>query len=181
MSDEKQEGQKTVVAFIVGLLIGGLLVWVFSGTGTEAPATGDDGSAPEVTDDSGTPVTESEGSTDETSETIVPVPTLVVGEGNVTITNQTAGRVVKLTSVVFPTAEGWIGVRDYANGQLAGILGVVRYSEAQGLVPEEIVLQRPTEPGKQYAVVFFSESGDRVFGIADDVQIDRVFATFTAQ
>ena len=29
---EKQESQKTVVAFITGLLIGGLLVWVFSAT-----------------------------------------------------------------------------------------------------------------------------------------------------
>jgi len=28
----KQESQKTVVAFIAGLLIGGLLVWVFGGT-----------------------------------------------------------------------------------------------------------------------------------------------------
>jgi hypothetical protein len=31
---EKQEGQKTVVAFITGLLIGGLLVWVFSSSPT---------------------------------------------------------------------------------------------------------------------------------------------------
>lgn len=32
MRNENEEGGKTVVAFIAGLLIGGLLVWVFSGT-----------------------------------------------------------------------------------------------------------------------------------------------------
>ena len=29
---EKQESQKTIVAFAAGLLIGGLLVWVFAGS-----------------------------------------------------------------------------------------------------------------------------------------------------
>ena len=37
MAEEKQEGQKTVVSFIVGLLIGGLLVWAFSGPSVDAP------------------------------------------------------------------------------------------------------------------------------------------------
>jgi hypothetical protein len=40
MAEEtQQEGQKTLVAFIVGLLIGGLLVWAFSGPSANAPDT----------------------------------------------------------------------------------------------------------------------------------------------
>ena len=42
MSDEKQEGQKTIVSFIVGLLIGGLLVWAFSGPEASAPKMNDE-------------------------------------------------------------------------------------------------------------------------------------------
>ncbi len=38
--EENEEGVKRVVTFIVGLLIGGLLVWVFSGPSIEtAPST----------------------------------------------------------------------------------------------------------------------------------------------
>lgn len=33
--DNEVEGQKTVVGFVVGLLIGGLLVWAFSGPPVE--------------------------------------------------------------------------------------------------------------------------------------------------
>ena len=36
------DGQKTVVAFVAGLLVGGLLVWIFNDTPAEAPVTGTD-------------------------------------------------------------------------------------------------------------------------------------------
>lgn len=38
MAEETQDGQKTLVAFVVGLLIGGMLVWAFSGP-TPEPET----------------------------------------------------------------------------------------------------------------------------------------------
>ena len=34
---ETQESSKTVVSFTVGLIVGGLLVWVFSGSPEQAP------------------------------------------------------------------------------------------------------------------------------------------------
>jgi hypothetical protein len=88
---------------------------------------------------------------------------------------------VSLESATFPSDEGWIGVRDYANGQLAGILGVARFSKEQGLIPKEIILQRATKAGSTYAIVFYSESGDRVFSLADDVQAGGVVKSFTAK
>ena len=57
----------------------------------------------------------------------------------------------------------------------------MRFSEKQGLVPTEIILQRATQPGMDYAVVFYTEDGDRTFNLASDVQIEGVFATFTAE
>jgi hypothetical protein len=178
---EKQENQKTIVAFAAGLLIGGLLVWVFGGVPkAESPSD-------EITEATSTEQTNNETNDEEVSSTnntedvvITPVKTLTTGEGEIEVSDQKAGTSVTLDSAVFPSDSGWIGVRDYASGQLAGLLGVVRFSKEQGLVPEEIVLQRATQAGNSYAVVFYSENGDDVFSLADDVQVEGVFATFTA-
>ncbi len=176
MTDEKQEGQKTVVSFIVGLLIGGLLVWAFSGPTAEAPKD-------EKKDDAKEEVVAEEKS--ESTETKAEVseeaaPSLPVGEGKVSVEGQVAGSFVTLSAASYPVAEGWIGVREYTDGQLGNILGVSRFSQEQGLVPTGVALQRPTESGKEYAVVVFTESGDRKFNLADDKQLDSVFATFKA-
>lgn len=179
MAEEKQENQKTVVSFVVGLLIGGLLVWAFSGPATEEVPT-KNANTPDVEE-----VMEEEEMNNEESNAAVtpetPRPTLSVGEGNIVVPNQNAGSSVTLTSATYPVSEGWVGVRDYQNNRLAGLLGVVRFSEEQGLVPTEIVLQRPTMAGNEYAVVVFTENGDRQFNIAEDVQLDSVFSTFTVQ
>ena len=176
---EKQESQKTVVAFIAGLLIGGLLVWVFGGAPETTPADLD----VEVDETTEVDTSDEADTGDKTpaEAATVPVPELPVGNGAVEVKNQVAGSEVSLTGATFPSDEGWVGVRDYVDGQLAGLLGVVRYSKEQGLVPESIVLQRPTVAGNTYAVVFYSESGDRVFNLADDVQVGGAVETFTAQ
>ncbi len=180
MAEEKQQdGQKTIVAFVVGLLIGGMLVWAFSGPSIEAPAQLSD--------------TES-GMTDETNDAIdsnlelntvgdepVEVPTLSVGDGSVVVNDQPAGTSIVLTRATYPVSEGWIGVREFNNEQLGFILGVVRFSESQSLVPEEIVLQRGTTAGRDYAIVVFTEDGDFDFNLASDAQIDTIFDTFTAE
>lgn len=179
MSDEKQEGQKTIVSFIVGLLIGGLLVWAFSGPTASAPEVKKEKEETEkvkveVNKD------QEENKTEETKNEAPVVTTLPVGDGSVTLANQSAGSVVSLTSVTYPISEGWIGVRDYQSGQFGSLLGVVRFSESQGLVPKEIILQRSTVAGSEYAVVLYTDNGDRQFNLADDVQVDTVFATFSA-
>lgn len=180
MTDEKQEGQKTVVSFIVGLLIGGLLVWAFSGPSVEAPKKDENKDAPKSEEVK----TENEDGSDvsaESTSTEASAPVLNVGEGKVTIGDQTAGNFISLASATYPVAEGWIGVRDYSDGRLGGLLGVARFSEEQGLVPTGVPLQRATVSGREYAVVVYTESGDREFNLAEDKQLDSVFATFTAK
>lgn len=178
MADEKQqEGQKTIVAFVVGLLIGGMLVWAFSGPENTAQKATNDVNTPATTE------TESSNDSNESTDVESPTerPTLQVGTGNITVNDQAAGATITLENATYPVSEGWIGVREFDNEQLGFILGVVRFSESQGLVPENIILQRPTTAGKQYAVVVYTEDGDRQFNLATDVQIDTVFDTFTAQ
>lgn len=187
MSEEMQEGQKTVVSFIVGLLIGGLLVWAFSGPTVNAPAEENKDNVEEGTEtednneaaeDKADVISEGKGSEEGKSTSVQALP---IGDGKVVVENQPAGKNVVLTSATYPIGEGWIGVRDYQNEQLGGLLGVSRFSEKQGLVPSSVVLQRPTVAGQVYAVVLYSESGDLVFSLVDDIQIDSVFSTFTAQ
>ncbi len=181
MEAEKQESQKTVVSFIVGLLLGGLLVWAFSGPTPEAEKAKEETKEDKKEVVEGKTIEIKTDETKSTEDTKVDVPKLEVGEGKITIGDTAAGTMVKLEGATYPVAEGWIGVRDHANDKLGGLLGVVRFSEAQGLVPKEIVLQRPTKAGSEYAVVIFNENGDRAFNIAEDSQIDTIFAKFTAK
>ena len=185
MAEEKQEGQKTVVSFVVGLLIGGLLVWAFSGPTDESQVkeTKDNNNSEEVEDVEDNNMNE-EGEMEEKADDVVvetPKATLPVGDGKITVEGQNAGESVSLAGATYPVAEGWVGVREYQNGQLGSLLGVVRFSEEQGLVPSEIVLQRATVAGNEYAVVIYHENGDRVFNLAEDAQIDTIFSTFTAK
>lgn len=181
MAEEKQQdGQKTIVAFVVGLLIGGMLVWAFSGPATEAPTTMDDEIVNESDSDSEV-TTMSDDEEEVSDDVVVETPVLEVGDGDIVVNNQPAGTSIALARATYPVSEGWIGVREFNNEQLGFILGVVRFSESQGLVPQEIILQRPTTAGRDYAIVVFTEDGDFDFNLANDAQIDTVFDTFTAE
>ncbi len=179
MAEEKQDGQKTLVAFVVGLLIGGMLVWAFSGPNASAPEDHSDDADSEMSEDADTD-SDTEEVDSETTDT-TEAPALQVGEGEVVVPDQPASMSIELESATYPVSEGWIGVREFNNDQLGFILGVVRFSESQGLIPSEITLQRPTTAGNRYAVVIYTEDGDFDFSLAGDVQIDTIFDTFTAQ
>jgi len=180
--EQQQDGQKTIVAFVVGLLIGGMLVWAFSGPSTEAPTNTEMNETEEATE-STEAAEETTSTNNDTGADTQPAetPALAVGDGEIVVNDQPAGLTVELERATYPVSEGWIGVREFDNEQLGFILGVVRFSESQSLVPEAIILQRPTTPGSDYAVVVFTEDGDFDFNLANDVQIDTVFDTFTAE
>lgn len=172
----KQENQKTVVAFVTGLLIGGLLVWVFSSTPEQA-------SAPKEVDDS--KATESVTKEDEKSVTPSTVATTpatpeVVGEGSIAVADQKAGKTVALGALKLPTKNGWVVVRDYMDGVPGNILGAARYSTEEGLTPTSIELMRATVVGSSYQVVFFSNYGDKGFKLGEDQAIGDITATFKA-
>lgn len=174
---EKQDSQKTIVAFAAGLLIGGLLVWVFGGT----PKT-DKPTDKKVEDQKSVELNTSEEATEGDAEKAAEEkPAMQVGEGKIELDAVKAGMTVALKSAVFPTDEGWVGVRDYADGKQGGILGAARYSKVQGLIPKEVSLLRPTKSGNEYTIVFFKENGDRTFNSSKDIQVEGFSNVFKVQ
>lgn len=173
MADEKhnEETQKTLVAFVVGLLIGGMLVWAFSGPSDKKNAKDEMEAEKTETVEAGKEEMKNENGT----------PKLSVGEGSIVVKDQAASKSIVMDTATYPVAEGWVGVREYTDDKLGYILGVNRFSESQGLIPENIELVVSTTPGKKYAVVVYKEDGDFDFNLAGDVQIDQIFSTFTAQ
>lgn len=171
---EKQESQKTVVAFVAGLLIGGLLVWVFSSSPADAPKE-EGADETETTETANT--TNEEATTNETTTTTnTETSSETTVGGTVSIADQTAGTKVELGTLSFPAKTGWVAVRDES-----GILGAARFDIDGGLVPTAVNLLRPTVKGETYTVVFFNENGDKKFSSVTDTLISGVSDTLVAK
>lgn len=191
MSEENkmtEENKKTVIAFIAGLVVGGLLVYIFAQPTDNVRVVEDNddqdsGEIIDTLDEEDEQVEEEEDATPTIPTTTTPSTpaTPVTGAGSIEVNNQDAGTVVTLGDIEFPANEGWIGVRDYQNGQLSGLLGVVRFSVADGLNPSSVKLLRSTVPGREYAVVFYSDNGDKKFSLANDAQLSGTMETFEAE
>ncbi len=185
-SNMSEENKKTIIAFVAGLVVGGLLVFVFGGTAAVVSDEERDTDAEVSTEIS----SELEATNEEEATTSIVVrepeaettrPTVEVGEGRLSVGDQPAGSVVAFTDAEFPTNEGWVAVRDYRDGQLAGILGAARWNKSTWLLPTEVKLLRATVPGNTYAIVFYTDNGDRTFNLATDVQMSSVMETFRAE
>ena len=193
MQTEQQPKQKTMLAFVAGLLVGGLLVWVFTASDTENTEL------PEETEQTEVEEVEVVDNSDDLEEVVADDPVAQItpppqedvedvtvavdndGVGSISVSNQAAGSVVMLDDVVYPFSEGWVGVRDYLeNGELGYVLGAARFSTEQGLLPQEVALLRATTAGETYAVVFYTDNGDRKFNLDDDTMIESPVASFTA-
>jgi hypothetical protein len=167
MAEEQrsEDSQKTLVAFIVGLLIGGILVWAF--TGPTGDTKKDDAKSDEITASSTTDTKSMEAGA------------VSIGEADVKIADQAAGAVVKIDSATYPVEEGWVAIRDYQDDKEGYVLGAARFSKRDGLNPMEVELQRSTVAGQKYAISLYEETGDNDWG--GDKKLEGVFGTFMAQ
>ena len=164
---ETQDSQKTLVAFVVGLLIGGMLVWAFSGPSDASKK--EDKKMDE----------KSASTTVEKMDAKSGTKSLTVGDADIKIADQSAAMTVAIDSATYPVEEGWIAVRDYQDDKEGYVLGAVRFSKADSLVPTEIVLTRPTVAGQKYAISLYKEGGDNDWG--GDEKLEGVFGTFMAK
>ena len=164
---ETKDSQKTLVAFVVGLLIGGMLVWAFSGP-SDASKKEDKKMDEKNASSTVEKTTKNDG-----------VKTLSVGDADVVIKDQAAAMTVAIDSATYPVEEGWVSIRDYQDEKEGYVLGAVRFSKADGLNPMEIELTRPTVAGQKYAISLYKEGGDNDWG--GDEKLEGIFGTFMAK
>lgn len=188
MSEENrmtEENKKTIIAFVAGLLVGGLLVFIFVEPSSSVITTDNDREEETANEDVETEtrpdVTEEEEPDEEEPTPVTDEEPEDEGNGSVSVSDQEAGSRVYFSNASFPAAEGWVGVREYQNGQLSGLLGASRWDKAEGLEPTSVGLLRPTISGRTYAVVFYTENGDEIFSLATDRQMQGVMETFEAE
>jgi hypothetical protein len=185
MDDAKrQESKKTVVAFVIGLLIGGLLVWLFSGSlgsSKKETALNESGSIDAAIEQGLNEVSRDEEASSTGAKTATDKH-----DFSFSINDQPAGMTVSLGNVKYPTDEGWIAVHEEIGGELGNVLGASRYDTNVGLLPKTVELLRSTIKGKTYHVVYYSESGDRMFDRKEDKPLTKeggglIEATFVAK
>jgi hypothetical protein len=167
-ADQQQGSQKTVVAFISGLVIGALLMWVF---GSQPPKNvKEDTKMDNAQEQAATENTEEAAPSGEqgSAEVSVSNPAVTAGMGSVAVANQKAGSQVALGEIKYPTEAGWIAVHAVENGTMGGVLGASRYNTKEGLTPTTVDLLAPTVAGAEYWVVFHEDNKDGKYTSAGD-------------
>ncbi len=183
-ADQQQGSQKTVVAFISGLVIGALLMWVFGSQpkkDMKQDVKNDD--AQEQTATENTPTEQVPAGEQGSAEVSVSNPSVTAGVGSVAVANQKAGSKVELGEIKYPSEAGWLAVHALENGTMGGVLGASRYNTIEGLTPTSIELLAPTVAGAEYWVVFhednkdgkYTSAGDKVMNGADGKPLATAF------
>lgn len=139
---EQQDYQKSIIAFVAGVLIGGLVVWMFSSPSDAVKPEGKDSQATAI---------DSASTTDSNTSA-------QIGSGSVEVTSKVAGESVAVEVSEFPADHGWVAVRDVNDGVLGNMLGATEYNVTEGRIPTSVGLFRATEAGKTYKVVFYTEN-----------------------
>jgi hypothetical protein len=83
------------------------------------------------------------------------------------VTDQKAGSFVTVSNIALEK-ETWVAVgEDNGNGKIEKLLGAsLFFNGTKGAV--EVSLLRPTESGKDYHVIFYTDDGDRIFDLKKD-------------
>lgn len=155
---------KLVIMFAVGLLIGGLLIWLVVANKDKAlndDALVEDDDTTIGTDDENTPITPSTPSTN-------PEPVAVGGSNAIEAKDQPAGNMVEVNMITL-SVTGWVAIHEDRDGGLGNILGAGRFEP--GIYLGEIALLRDTVAGGTYYAVLYQDNGDKVFDKATDAPI----------
>ena len=174
--DSLSVNQKVIISFVVGIIIGGGAVWLFS------LATNDDSNVASVNEvlDKENEMTEEdeEETTGEAEEGGVangsassPRPTESVDESMylLAVSDQASGETVTVDSVSSP-GPVWVAVHEDRNGELGNVLGAKWFSG--GAQSGAVKLLRTTSPGSLYYVALYGDAGDdRQFALGTDPQI----------
>lgn len=182
----REPHQRVVVSvFIVGFLLGAFTMWLLSRQ-TTPPRGSETQQTEEVAEDS---LEEKLSAKHPFASPDIPTDSalderFVLG-ARVVAPDQPAGSSVRVTDVSLPPEGAWVVVHEIGpNAVFLNALGAHRYDTH---VREGVVqLLRPTEPGRQYAVVLYRDNGDRQFSLEEDFPLldaqshEPIFDLFTA-
>lgn len=169
---------KVVVGFLIGAVVGIGGTWLIMRDHSNTDEAGS--LTATTTPETGGVVTSTTGNAMSTGGTTL------VPSGEFSVVSQSAGDIVTIDKVAFGEGGGWVVIHEDSNGGLGRALGAAWF--AQGSWNGSVSLLRPTESGKTYHAVLYSDNGgDKQFSLIDDKpflsQIDgkMVEQTFTVQ
>lgn len=161
-------------AFLVGFVLGILVMWLITITGTISPEE----RAVDETDSESIASLSTDDSLSENNGT-----TVSAVDNKITVREQLAGNGVAL-EFVSVTQSGWVVVHESKNGELGNALGARRF-DAGSYTDTTVVLLRDTEVGNPYIVVLYNDNGDKEFTLGEDKPLldssgNRIDAIFEA-
>lgn len=168
------EGEKKSggwLMFVIGLIIGVLVMWIFGGTKGSEDATKTSELSTTTAEDLVGEVGE-EVSTNLGQVEVAPTENTTVGTDSLTVQNQSSGATVFIETLNV-TASTWVAVHDVkSDGTLGNILGARRFEP--GMRSGVVELLRNTVSGTNYSAVMYRDNGDREFNKNTDTKITNV-------
>lgn len=168
------EGEKKSggwLMFVIGLIIGVLVMWIFGGTKGSEDATKTSElsttTAEDLVGEDGEEVSTNLGQVE-----VAPTENTTVGTDSLTVQNQSSGATVFIETLNV-TASTWVAVHDVkSDGILGNILGARRFEP--GMRSGVVELLRNTVSGTNYSAVMYRDNGDREFNKNTDTKITNV-------
>jgi len=159
---------KLVIIFAVGLLLGGLAIWLVVAAKNDSSETAlipDNNTNTGIIDD-----------TDVVTPSTSPLPTpttpltpvAVSGSNAIEANDQPAGNTVEVNMITL-SVTGWVAIHEERDGGLGNVLGAGRFEP--GIYLGDISLLRNTVAGGTYYAVLYQDDGDKVFDKATDAPI----------
>jgi len=174
----KKNTTRIISAFIIGGVVGALVMSAFGGDGTftSVNTSGDIQSVSSTTNDTKSVGANISSSTQKTVTNAGIATGSVasgVSSGTVSVNNQSAGNSVIVESVTVPPPGVWVAVQETHGNQLGNVLGATR---VHGPLSNVVVnLLRNTQPNRNYAIVLYRDGGD---GGIFDLKVDSVYVDF---
>lgn len=146
------ESFKLAASFVVGLLVGGGIVWYWSNQVAVAP------------------VVEEEVVINVSDEPIIGKPDIVINKElskntSIQVKNQPSGNTVLIDKVTIEE-DGWVVIHEGTEGSIGNALGATRVDAGEHKVIVELL--RATEPASMYRAVLYRDNGDREFSLDSD-------------
>ena len=179
MTQERKQYLATTVAFLIGLIVGGSLTYLWMTRGDVSDDSSSETSAEVMNQDS----SDNSGNTTDDKITGIEVNTNE-RSASVEVFDQPAGNNVIVREVTMEV-DGWLVVHEGDANLIGNALGAARRD--RGVHSSvAIPLLRSTEAGKLYRVIVYRDNGDGVFSLETDFPIlgagsAPVMTAFTAQ